>query len=593
MVSSTHTSRNLLHAKCIRSRKLRRRNWFCNGFKLGISLLLGPILPLVLLICGSINVQAQSIDATYFHPLTRYAFSLHDPTQSLELGANAVYTPPVYSPAVKTWGGVGADTNPTRIAVDSGGNIYVVGQFKGTVNFDPAHLNATASATSANNTYDAFLVKFDSRRNFLWVRTWGGSAGRDAANGVDVDNNGNAYVAGLYQGTVDFGSGYVYTSNAMPPLLVAPDNNIFVAKFNSAGVTQWAHTWGGTKGGEGYSIVVDRLNNAVYVQGDWSTYTNTIPVDFNQNDPAHPALRYSNGFYDAFLSKFDLNGNFVWNNTWGGHGYDDGTTVAVDSLGNVYVCGMYGSTDINFDPEGSTAGLGHGHGAPTEDWNYVNVFLSKFDAQGKFKWVRTWGGMNSDDAGGGVIVDKAGNVYAGGRFNCTNCNFNGDPLGVPVTLTTAGFHDGFVSKYDASGNFLWVKTWDDPSDAAVTGLALDSTGNIYATGWISGTPNNPANPNYGLKYGYAHIAGWTSDGTLLWAKTWGAAGTKTYNTPPIFDASGNIYLAGMFQSTVNFNTDGGTDWQTAVTTSPSFDAYLMKFFTAFFPSSLYLPMVTR
>ncbi len=502
----------------------------------------------------------------------------------------AAYTPPVYSPFAKTWGGAGASLSANRIAVDRWGNVYVAGQFKGTVHFDPAHLNPSGLVTSANSTLDAFLCKFDPNRNFLWVRTWGGSAGRESANGVDVDADGNPYVAGLYQGTVDFGSGYVYTSNAMPPLLFAPDNNIFVVRFNSAGVTQWVHTWGGTTGGEAYSVAVDRLNGAVYVQGDWSTYNEKVAVDFNQNDPDHPALRTSHGFYDAFLSKFDLNGKFLWNNTWGGHGYDDGTSVAVDLLGNVYVCGMYGSTDINFDPEGSAAGLGHGHGAPTLDWNYVNVFLTRFDSQGKFQWVRTWGGMDSDDAGGGVAVDPSGYVYAAGRFNCTNCNFNGDPLGTPVILSTTGFHDAFISKYDPGGTFQWVKTWDGVNDESATGLAFDSAGHIYATGWVSGIPVNPSNPNYGIKSAQAHIAALNSERTTLWARTWGPQGYLTFCAPPVFDSAGHIFLAGTFQSTANFNSDGGTDLRTATGTS---DAYLIQFTIPPAAHSLYLPLLIR
>ena len=559
-----------------------------NRFGLLVILLIGLVPPILILNFDRRIVRAENKDA-------QGAFFSSAPA----LRATAAYTPPVYS-GVKTWGGAGASVPATRVAIDDAGNIFVSGQFQRTVDFDPAHLHPNAIVTSNSNTVDAFLIKFDSNRNFLWVRTWGSGVGRDAASGVVVDSSGNAYVAGLYQGTVDFGSGFIFTSNAMPPLLYGPDNNIFVAKFNPSGATQCVHTWGGTTGGEGYSIAIDRANSAVYVQGDWSTYTNTIPVDFNQNDPAHPALRYNHGFYDAFLSKFDLNGNFVWNNTWGGHGYDDGTMVTVDNLGNVYVCGMYGSTDLdlNFDPEGGPAGLGHPHGGdPSTDWKYVNVFLSKFDSQGKFKWVRTWGGLNSDDACGSVLTDQAGNVYAGGRFNCTNCNFNGDPLGVPMMISTTGFHDGFISKYNASGTLQGVSIWSGTTYEAVTGLTLDKAGNIYATGWVWGTPNNPADPNFGLKYGYAHVAVMAPFGTTQWAKTWGVSGYQTYNTPAVFDSTGNIYLAGSFQNTVNFNTDGGTDNKTAAATGTNnFDSYLMKLVGQSVPDVsrlLYLPLVVR
>jgi len=587
---SKHTHVNALPLKGNRLMARHRRNFSFNGFRLLIFSLIGLVPPILMLNFDPRIVRAESKDAPgSFFSSAPQAVPFRYPPKSLVLRATTVYTPPVYS-GVKTWGGSGAFASAARVAVDDSGNIFVAGEFQGTVDFDPAHLHSNAIVTSNNNTMDAFLSKFDSNRNFLWVRTWGSGIGRDAANGVDVDSSGNAYVAGLYQGTVDFGSGFVYTSNAMPPAIPNPMNNIFVAKFNPAGVTQWVHTWGGTTGGEGYSLVVDRANNAVYVQGDWSTHPTTGTVDFNQNDPAHPAPRQNHGFYDAFLSKFDLNGNFLWNDTWGGHGYDDGTSVAVDNLGNVYVCGMYGSTDINFDPAGSSAGLGHAHGGdPATDWTYVNVFLSKFDSQGNFKWVRTWGGLQTDDAGGAVVADKLGNVYVGGRFNCTNCNFNGDPLGVPVTISTSSDLDGFISKYDSSGNFLWVRTWSGSTKEFVSGLLLDKAGNIFATGIVSGT-TNPMSGAY--TSANAHIAVLTPSGTTLWARTWGSTGFDTFNTPSAMDAVGNIYTAGSFENTVNFNTEGGTDNKTAAGTD---DAYLMKFIVQYqyLPSSLYLPLVAR
>ncbi len=217
----------------------------------------------------------------------------------------------------------------------------------------------------------------------------------------------------------------------------------------------------------------------------------------------------------------------------------------------------------------------------------MNVFLSKFDSQGSFKWVRTWGGLQTDDAGGAVVVDKLDNVYAGGRFNCTNCNFNGDPLGVPLTMTTSGRHDGFVSKYDSSGNFQWAKTWGGSTEEFVGGLLLNKAGNIYATGVVSGVINPST---YAYTTAYSHIAELTSSGTTLWSGTWGVSGYDTFNSPPALDVAGNLYVAGSFENTVNFNTDGGTDNKTATGTG---DAYLMKFIVQSLPRSIYLPLVVR
>jgi hypothetical protein len=534
-------------------------------------------------------VFAEFHDEPIYSPLSiPLDVSFSELSMSLEPFAAPSYTNTVFS-AVKTWGSSGSFVIVSRLARDDTGNLYVVGEFSGTVNFDPAHLNSNAIVTSSNHTTDAYLVKFDSNRNFQWVRTWGtggvpgfvGSA-RDAANGVAVDTSGDVYVAGLYQGAISFGTGITFTSNGVYSNQLY--NNIYVAKFNSNGTAQWAHTWGGTTGGEAYSIAVDKINGYVYVQGDWSTAPLTGTVDFNQNDPAHPDVHSFNGGYDAFLSKFDLAGNFQWARTWGGNGYDDGDSVAVDSSGNIYVCGMYGSTNINFDPNGSDLGKGHEHGPTTDLMRNVNVFLSKFKINGDFLWVRTWGGLNTEDAGGSVVTDGLGNVYAGGRFNCTNCNFNGDPVATPVIVSSTGNQDGFVSKYDASGTFLWTSTWGGSNNENASNLVVDASNNLYVAGMVGGVRNSI----FAYIAGDAYFAKLSHNGSTQWTKTWGGTGFDNISGL-VVDSAGNAYLAGNFQNTVDFDPSNSVDNHTATGTK---DAYLMTFVAQWITDTLYLPFIT-
>lgn len=504
----------------------------------------------------------------------------------------------------KTWGGNGASSVMAKnVKVDGAGNIYAVGEFSGTVNFDPAGLSLTSTFTSRNSTVDAFLSKFDAGGNFQWVRTWGSGPvggntkmgyGRDAANGLAVDSSGNLYVAGLYQSTVDFGAGIVITSNAP-----AGYNNIFVAKLAADGTTQWVRSWGGTTGGEGYSVAVDKARGYVYVEGDWSTSPTTGTVDFNPAGPTHDP-HANHGFYDAFLSKFDLNGNFQWAKTWGGEGYDDGPGVAVDeATGNVYVGGMYGSQNINFDPAGGSEGLGHpatNTGDPMGPLVYVDVFLSKFNANGDFQWVRTWGGLNG--AGKGTVnagqlgaVDGAGNVYIIGRFGCANCNFNAGPTGNPDPHSSHGDLDAFVSKYDANGNFLWARTWGGPAWDASSGLAVDEAHNVYVGGMISATVDLGGGPVTSQGLMDASLSKFAADGAFQWAMTWGGPGSDT-NWGLTLDGMGNAYAFGSFQNTVDFNPGSGVANHPA---SGVQDAYLSKFAGAspLLDKRLDLPLVMR
>lgn len=486
-------------------------------------------------------------------------------------------TPVLVYNSAKTWGGTDGDILAKHIALDQHGNRFVVGEFSGTVDFDPAGLNASATFTSTNGTVDAFLSKFDAGGRLVWVHTWGGGQpgdskpqGRDAANGVALDAQGHIYVAGLYQETVNFGNGLSATSNAP-----SGSNNIYLLQFDASGTPQWLRTWGGTTGGEAYSVAVDKWGY-VYVEGDWSTGHDAVGVDFNPRGPTHD-LHYNHGMYDAFLARYDSSGNFQWAKTWGGWGYDDGPGVAVDNAGGVYVAGMYGSQDINFDPAGTSKGLGHP--ASDNSYVYVDVFLSKFDSNGNFQWVRTWGGQGVTDAGEVVTLDRAGYVYIGGRFQCVNCNFNvgaNGPANPPDPHSTHGNFDAFVSKFSPDGVFQWARTWGGTLWDATGGMAVDPANNLYAGEIISGTMNSW----FAVIDSDAASAKFTPDGTLQWQRAWGNAGIGQDVTcvwDLAVDGANNLYTVGSFQGTVNFNPDGGVDSHPALGTD---DAFLTTFLSA-------------
>jgi hypothetical protein len=462
------------------------------------------------------------------------------------------------------------ETSAASVRVDRWGNIYISGQFNGTVNFDPAGDNPDATFTSYNNTVDAYLLKLDANGQYQWVKTWGAgvstpcasigrACGRDAANGVVVDAAGNAYVAGLFQNTVNFGNGHTAVSNAPNG-----SNNIFLTKFDASGVNQWVRAWGGTTGGEAYSLAIDTARGYVFVQGDWSTYPSNGTVDFNPGGTG--GLRanhgkkdsFSSGF-DAFLSKYDLNGNFQWARTWGGNQYDDGPGVAVDeTTGNVYVCGMYGSQNINFDPSEDPLSNGAHHPASDDSSMLLDIFLTSFDTEGNWRWVRTWGGPGYEDSGATVAVDRTGNVYAIARFGCQDCNFNvgaNGPLSPSIPHSAWGKFDLAISKFDANGNYLWSQSWGGPLIDQPGGLVVDEMENVYVSGMVNVTRSELT---YQILTSTASLSKIASDGTLEWNKTWGGGGTDSAGSPWM-DGAGNLYVVGQFQNTIDFNPDSGVD----------------------------------
>jgi len=166
----------------------------------------------------------------------------------------------------------------------------------------------------------------------------GGGSDFDEGYNVCVDNFQNAYVDGYFRGSgaVDFDPDPVDIENHS----VVGGSDMFLSKFDATGDFVWANTWGGPNSDRGDGIAVDDTW-LVYVTGHFED-----TVDF---DPGGGDSHTSNGFMDAFLSKFDKNGNYEWTRSWGGGDNDEGYGTAIDSHGNVYVTGYFSNT-VDFAP---------------------------------------------------------------------------------------------------------------------------------------------------------------------------------------------------------------------------------------------------
>ncbi len=447
----------------------------------------------------------------------------------------------------RTWGGIGADYSHD-IASDGSGNVYVTGRFNWTVDFDPG---SGVDNHTSNGGDDIYLSKFDSSGSFLWAKTWGGSGPVDVGDGIAIDGSGNVYVCGRFSSTVDFdpGSGVEnHTSNG--------GYDVYLSKFDSSGDHQWAKTWGASYTDIGYGVAVDGSN--VYVIGAFF-YT----VDF---DPGSGVENHtSNGSYDVYLSKFDSSGSFLWAKTWGGSSSDFGYTVAPDGSGNLYLTGIFGGT-VDFDP-GSGVDIHASNGG-------YDVFLSKFDSSGSFLWAKTWGG-GSVDRGYFVASDGSGNVYVTGYFSFT---VDFDPGSGVDNHTSNGSYDVFLSKIDSSGSFLWAKTWGGSGIDIGYSVAPDGS-DVYVTGHFNGTvdfdPGSGVDNHTSNGADDVFLGKFDSSGDNQWARTWGGSGSDSgYGVAA--DGSGNVYVTGYFNGTVDFDPGSGVDNHTS---NGGNDVFLSKFFS--------------
>jgi hypothetical protein len=318
----------------------------------------------------------------------------------------------------------------TDIAIDTVGNAYITGAFQGTADFDPG---TGVSNLSSAGDFDVFVSKLTSAGNFVWAKSMGGPT-RDEANGVAVDGAGNVYTAGLFTGTGDFdpGPGIVALSGA-------GGDDIFVSKLDGAGNFVWARPMGGSNTDRAYGIAVDSAGN-VFTSGEFLGIADFDPSPGVYNLTVPPLPDHLSGVGgDAFISKLDSGGNFVWaRQTAGtainGANFNSGRAVALDGAGNVYTTGYF-SEKADFD---SGPGVVNLTSAGSRD-----IFVSKHDTLGNLVWAERLGGT-SFEIPNGIAVDTSGigRIYTTGEFSSSTIDF--DPGSSLFNVVNAGSTDGFL-----------------------------------------------------------------------------------------------------------------------------------------------------
>lgn len=206
-----------------------------------------------------------------------------------------------------------------------------------------------------------------------------------------------------------------------------------------------------------------------------------------------------------------------------------GNAVAADAQGNVYVAGIFADS-VNFQ------------GVPLRSAGQLDMFLAKYTAEGRFLWVRRFGGRNSDSPRS-LAVDAAGRVYMAGVFN--------EPS---LTVFTSENADGFLMQFNADGVQQWAKTLAGTNDDFISSVTISARGDMYCAGTFSGQATlgdvTMTNINSSSYVSSGFVAKFSAQGQVLWTRnTEGSyAGFKSANT----DSQGNVCLTGDFSDAVIF-----------------------------------------
>jgi hypothetical protein len=386
-----------------------------------------------------------------------------------------------------------------------------------------------------------YLSRFTSAGDFDWTITWGGTPSYwDTGCQIGIDKLQNVFVAGSYRGTVDFDPGErvdLRTSNG--------GFDVFLVKYSEDGEYKWVRTFGGPLQDKCRGLAVDGDGDA-HVAGSFEGTADFDPGDESQE-------RTSAGGMDAFMCRFDTEGDLVWVRTWGGPGPDWATGMGIGWLGEILDTGSFaGSSD--FDPG---AGVDE-HVSNGKD----DVFVSKLDTTGDLDWVRCWGGPE-DDRSYGVAVDWFGNAWLTGGFQGT---VDFDPGDETDARTSNGDYDIFLTKLSSTGDYLWTKTWGGPgSDIGWENIA-DRDGNMYVIGWFEGTVDFDPGPEIAEKSSHGSkdifLSMFDSDGGLVWVETIGGPGDDEGHAV-LIDDDGDVYVTGTFERTVDFGTESQSEERTS------------------------------
>jgi len=331
------------------------------------------------------------------------------------------------------------------LCFDNTGHLYASIGCNGTADFDPGA--GVFNLTSAGIN-DIVVLKLDSAGNFNWAKRMG-SVGYDWGNAIIGDNLGSIYLTGSFENTVDFDMGTGVAN------LTASGDDIFVAKYDTAGNYIWAIRFGSTTDlDEGQALNIDPAGD-IYIAGNFG---NT--VDFNPGAPIFNLI--SAGSSDVFVLKLTPAGNFIWADRFGGSLAQEPYAIETDAFGYAYVTGtFFGSSD--FDPGTGTVSLSSA--------GQTDAFIMCLTPAGALSWVKKIGTTYFDDARA-IVIDAQNDIYISGSFWGT---VDLDPGTGIILQTSNGSFDTYMDKFDNAGNLIWAKSWgstfsDNSTDACLSPL---------------------------------------------------------------------------------------------------------------------------
>lgn len=406
--------------------------------------------------------------------------------------------------------GKGFPDHVDAITKDGAGNIYAVGSFQHTVDFDPG--NGSNSITS-KGARDVFVTKYDSNGVFIWVNSLGG-VGNDYGYDIDLDPEGNVVIGGG-----QFDSSYFNGSSISQ--VKTKYSGAFISKFDkNDGHSIWRKTVN-SSGSHVFGLECDHLGN-VYATGQFSWKT-----DF---DPGVGEFFLQGGFNEMFVLKLNSNGDFVWARLMKGSSHPWQLELGTD---RVYISGTFQNQLIVSQDTLSSKGSN-------------DIFILKLNTDGSSVWAKSYGGT-STESNRSLMVDENENIYLGGTFAGTVL-FDS----TLQSLSASQLTDGYLLKIDKDGKVDWLKQFEG---VTVMGIDVNLNNHIFLTGEFSGTvdfdPSSSSDTKTSAGSTDAYVVKLDIQGRYYWSAVFGGVNNeKSWSIAA--DSADNVVLGGSFYSQTDF-----------------------------------------
>lgn len=406
------------------------------------------------------------------------------------------------------------EMTPLEIRTDAAGAVYVIGRYRGSVDFDPGPGVFTLNSANTYGNMVGFILKLDAGMNFLWAKKFGATPTSPSlifASDLAIDDAGNLYLYGTFYQTMEF-DGHTWTESSAHGFLI---------KLSPAGVFLWMKKIGFSNNW------VEAAKLSVSPDGGFVlTGRFRGSPDFDPAPGQVHQLTSVAGSYDAFVLKLDASAAFEWVQGFGGTGPDAANYNRLDEQGNIYLAGTFDQT-VALPGDDTLVAV-----------NGPNVFVRKLTPAGAHLWAGSIPG-NNDVVLGTIAVTGWGGLYLGGSFEGA-ADFDPGPASWQLA-TPDGDEDAFLCRFDSSGHLLWASSFGTHGDCWINDMGLRADGSFCLTGAAG------INPSFQVgNYDYSLGSMWY----------WGSFVLRGFDCPPLATALNLDGCPGAVYNGITYDSTG-------------------------------------